>query len=92
MAAIFALLLAVENALHTRKLLAPCGLFRRTCAAGYAAGEVADGSPEQLAARTAGKITACSSSILSAMFNPSSKGGYIWSRILPARRAAVRAV
>lgn len=37
MAAIFALLLAVENALHTRKLLAPCGLFLGTCAAGYAA-------------------------------------------------------
>ena len=40
MAAIFALLLAVENALHTRKLLAPCGLFLGTCAAGYAAGVV----------------------------------------------------
>ena len=40
MTAIFALLLAVENALHTRKLLAPCGLFLGTCAAGYAAGVV----------------------------------------------------
>ena len=40
MVAIFALLLAVENALHTRKLLAPCGLFLGTCAAGYAAGVV----------------------------------------------------
>ena len=83
MAAIFALLLAVENALHTRKLLAPCGLFLGTCAAGYAAGVVLGSLNNGYSASR--ENYGVFSFNLNALFNPSSKGGYTWSRILPAR-------
>ena len=83
MTAIFALLLAVENALHTRKLLAPCGLFLGTCAAGYAAGVVLGSLNNGYSASR--ENYGVFSFNLNALFNPSSKGGYTWSRILPAR-------
>ena len=83
MVAIFALLLAVENALHTRKLLAPCGLFFGTCAAGYAAGVVLGSLNNGYSASR--ENYGVFSFNLNALFNPSSKGGYTWSRILPAR-------
>ena len=83
MAAIFALLLAVENALHTRKLLAPCGLFLGTCAAGYAAGVVLGSLNNGYSASR--ENYGVFSFNLNALFNPSSVGGYTWSRILPAR-------
>ena len=83
MAAIFALLLAVENALHTRKLLASCGLFLGTCAAGYAAGVVLGSLNNGYSASR--ENYGVFSFNLNALFNPSSKGGYTWSRILPAR-------
>lgn len=89
MAAIFALLLAVENALHTRKLLAPCGLFLGTCAAGYAAGVVLGSLNNGYSASR--ENYGVFSFNLNALFNPSSKGGYAWSGFCPPA-AAVRAV
>ena len=83
MVAIFALLLAVENALHIRRLPAPCGLFFGTCAAGYAAGVVLGSLNNGYSASR--ENYGVFSFNLNALFNPSSKGGYTWSRILPAR-------
>lgn len=90
MVAIFALLLAVENALHTRKLLAPCGLFLGTCAAGYAAGVVLGSLNNGYSASR--ENYGVFSFNLNALFNPSSKGGYTWSRDSARPAAAVRAV
>ena len=61
----------------------PCGLFLGTCAAGYAAGVVLGSLNNGYSASR--ENYGVFSFNLNALFNPQLKGGYTWSRILPAR-------
>ena len=83
MVAIFALLLSLERLVESRKPLAPALLFLGTCAAGYASGVVLGSLNNGY--NSSREDYGFYSMNLNAWFNPSSCGGYTWSRILPKR-------
>lgn len=83
MVAIFALLLAIERLLESRRPLASALLFFGTCASGYASGVVL-GSLNNGYSSSRENYGVFSLN-LNAVINPRSCGGYTWSRILPQR-------